>query len=908
MTLPLNAVPWAFAATASPEPFNLPDVLAGTGSFPSPDAVVKYVRSFMWPQFETERTRLRLIDLWYRGEQANPNVPHGATRELLNLLALSKTPWLGLVVTTIAQAMYADGYRSPEMAKNTPGPWRTWNANSFDVRQIAVHRAALAYGYAYTTVLPGLAPDGTKCSVLRGVSPQRMFAVYEDPGADDWPVYAMKVEPERGGKCELKVFDDTFVHTLTRTEEKVEYIGTEAHSAGVCPVIRYCNQLDLDGRTPGEVEPFVPVASRIDKTEFDRLMVQHYNSWKVRYISGMANFAESEDEANLKRFKLRQSDILVSEDPDTKFGQLDETNLAGFISSAEADIEALAAVAQLPNHLLTGKMINLPLALDTKVPVPGGFSTMGDLRVGDEVFGLHGRPAGVTALSPVYTDRECYKLTFDSGVEVVADADHGWTTTHFTYPASPYSKAKGREQRTTSMVTTRDIAETLRTRVGTFNHFIPVYSPHDGPEIDFGVDPYTLGAWLGDGDRINGIITAHDDDATSMVAALEGAGELVMVRKCKDEAHKALSLITITYDKLRCPYGHGRPRGTKYDTTRCTPCRKDRESGVERVKVNLSFPARLKELGVWRNKHIPEQYFHGSLKQRLSLLQGIMDTDGTVKRGQGSVAFTTHDHKFADQVRRLVRSLGYKAEAHAAITGPRPTPSGGYTPPCTSFRITFSALDVVFRMPRKAELQRTDFGGGDGKSNTPRRHYIVGCERVESVPVRCITVDSEDHLFCVTDAFIATHNSAEALAAARAPLTQKVFERQTAFGASHSQMLRLSAKLEGDLDAANDPFARITWQDVEVRSLAQAADAYGKLAQMLGVPRQFLWPRIPGVTQSDVQEWTDHALDDDPLSKYLRGLSDIRATPAGGALIGADQQLGANTPLVPPPAIPGTKP
>lgn len=481
------------------------DVPPGERAFGSPDEVEKYVDKTLWPAFENERTRLRLIDLWYKGEQANPNVPRGATSELRNLLALSKTPWLGLVVTTIAQAMYCDGYRSPEATKNS-GPWRTWMANSLDVRQIAIHRAALAYGYAYATGLPGKAPDGTKTAVLRGVSPQRMYAVYEDPAADDWPIYAMHVEPERGGKVKLQVLDDTYVHTLTRPNGGTStWEKSEAHQAGVCPVVRYTNSLDLDGRTPGEVEPFIPVASRIDKTSFDRLMVQHFNSWKVRYIAGLAQFADTEEEANAIKFKLRQQDLLIAEDPDTKFGTLDETNLDGFIASVEADIESLAAVAQLPNHLLTGKMVNL---------------------------------------------------------------------------------------------------------------------------------------------------------------------------------------------------------------------------------------------------------------------------------------------------------------------------------------------------------------------------------------------------------------SAEALAAARAPLTQKVYERQVSFGASHSQLLRLAAVLEGDLESAGDVMARMTWQDVEVRSLSQAADALGKLAQMLGVPRQFLWSRIPGVNQSDVKEWAEHALDDDPLSKYLRGIEDVRATPAGGALIGADQQLGQATPDVPMPKAP----
>ena len=112
--------------------------------------------------------------------------------------------------------------------------------------------------------------------------------------------------------------------------------------------------------------------------------------------------------------------------------------------------------------------------------------------------------------------------------------------------------------------------------------------------------------------------------------------------------------------------------------------------------------------------------------------------------------------------------------------------------------------------------------------------------------------------------------SAEALAASRAQTTQKLLEKQTSMGVSHARMLRLAAAVAGDSAAAQDFSARVSWQDVEVRSLAQAADAYGKIAQQLGVPKQFLWRFIPGFDATDVQEMREMALDDDPLTKYLR--------------------------------------
>jgi hypothetical protein len=71
----------------------------------------------------------------------------------------------------------------------------------------------------------------------------------------------------------------------------------------------------------------------------------------------------------------------------------------------------------------------------------------------------------------------------------------------------------------------------------------------------------------------------------------------------------------------------------------------------------------------------------------------------------------------------------------------------------------------------------------------------------------------------------------------------------------HDQTLRLGAQLEGDTAAAEDVLAQVTWQDMEIRSMAQAVDALGKAATMLQIPVRALWSRIPGVTKNDVDEW-----------------------------------------------------
>lgn len=122
--------------------------------------------------------------------------------------------------------------------------------------------------------------------------------------------------------------------------------------------------------------------------------------------------------------------------------------------------------------------------------------------------------------------------------------------------------------------------------------------------------------------------------------------------------------------------------------------------------------------------------------------------------------------------------------------------------------------------------------------------------------------------------------NAEALAAARAPLTQKVSERQVAMSAAYSRVLRLAASFAGLDDIAADDTVRVTWQDMDIRSMSQAVDALGKAASMLGIPKRGLWSKIPGVEDTDVQDWIRLADEDDardPLTKVF-GKNDVTTT------------------------------
>jgi hypothetical protein len=327
----------------------------------TPSDAVDLVSKDLLPKYIIERRKLDRIDRWWRWDHDLAHRPRQATPEYRELIKLAPTPWLGLVVTELAQGLFVEGYRRATDTDNTAA-WVWWQANRMDGRQMAIHRGALAYGISYVTVVPGEDPlTGESVPLIRGCSPRRGMAFYEDPATDEWPEYFIQVDPMADARWRVRLFTESELHIFTTDigGGNVQHEGMSAHDIGVCPVVRYTNMLDLEARADGEVDPYLAVAGRINQTVADRLIVQRFASWKVRTITGMAK-PDNAAEADQLKMRLKVEDLLVSEDPDAKFGVLPETPLQGFIEARDADIHDLAAVTQIPPYaLLTGKMANM---------------------------------------------------------------------------------------------------------------------------------------------------------------------------------------------------------------------------------------------------------------------------------------------------------------------------------------------------------------------------------------------------------------------------------------------------------------------------------------------------------------------------------------------------------------------
>lgn len=362
-----------------------------------------------------------------------------------------------------------------------------------------------------------------------------------------------------------------------------------------------------------------------------------------------------------------------------------------------------------------------PLALDTPIATPTGWTTMGEIRPGDMVFNSAGKPTAVIGVSPIFYDRPCYRLRFSDGAEITADSEHEWFVSSLRNGKRPGPRNDAKrgeyEKRNTEY-----ISKTFRMNdsksiypQAKWNHRVDVAPALDLPDRDLPLPPYSLGAWLGDG---------NSDDARLTVAY----SDWQIVDEIKSEGTQAQERARHSRTTARIVLGGNRTHAAR----------------------TKSFQAKLRKLDLLKNKHIPFEYFRAGTKQRLALLRGIMDTDGHIGKN-GHCEISLCNERLSLDVAELLRGLGYKCavrESDAKLTG---------RVVGRRWRICFQA----YRSQPPVLLYRKTANLSDEPQTRPlsRGRMIVGCEPVKSVPVRCITVASDDHMFLAGNHLVPTCNS-----------------------------------------------------------------------------------------------------------------------------------------------------
>ncbi len=248
---------------------------------------------------------------------------------------------------------------------------------------------------------------------------------------------------------------------------------------------------------------------------------------------------------------------------------------------------------------ITGTQMAKCLALDTPIPTPAGWRSMGDLRAGDFIFDERGYPTEVVEAHPVKVGSDCYRVTFDEGSEIICDADHLWRVER-------RFKLNGVQNVRIEVLSTVQMIECGWRNDGGALLSIPLAKSLQLEHADLPVDPYVLGMWLGDG---------HSYSQTIYYGAAD------------QQTPANLAAAGATF-------------------TRIGPTEKP---AVHRVCIE-GLRKDLVRLGVFKNKHVPTAYLRSSESQRRALLAGLMDSDGTV-------CIQTRTSSFSSMLEPLARSV-----------------------------------------------------------------------------------------------------------------------------------------------------------------------------------------------------------------------------------------------------------
>lgn len=355
--------------------------------------------------------------------------------------------------------------------------------------------------------------------------------------------------------------------------------------------------------------------------------------------------------------------------------------------------------------LVLGRRSGKALDVNTPMLTTDGWTTMGDIKPGDYVYAPDGLPTLVTAVTEVMENRPCYEVEFSNGEKIIADEQHEW----LTETKSDRKNVSRGYHREPKVKTTKEIFESLgyirKDGKTENNHSIKLAKPLNNKHAQLPIDPYMLGVWLGDGTSSNGHITSNDFEI------IEKISKETDFHPYKQKCNK---------------YGY---------------C-------MGKTVENKSFKEILRENNLLNNKHIPDVYYSASYEQRLELLRGLMDTDGSAMKS-GRVEFCVCDFKLAEDVFKLIASLGMKtsfAESNAKLNG---RVIG------KRYRMCFTpSKDInVFYLPRKSKLMISS------QNPCTERLFIKNVTPVNSVPVKCIEVAHKSHMYLAGRGLIPTHNS-----------------------------------------------------------------------------------------------------------------------------------------------------
>lgn len=348
--------------------------------------------------------------------------------------------------------------------------------------------------------------------------------------------------------------------------------------------------------------------------------------------------------------------------------------------------------------------------LTSKVLTPFGWKFMGDIKVGDCISTPDGKDSTVINVFP-QGEQDIYEITFDDKTKTRCTLDHLWLT---------YT-------RTTNLgnvLTTREIIEKgIINENGCRKFKIPLTKPINFKQRDkLPINPYLLGLLLGDGSFRNNTIklTTADDEILKFVRQIlnEDFPELEL-------SHK---MGKYTYHIKKTIKGH------------------EKTALYKKIK-DLGLIGKLSQ-----DKHIPQEYLLSTIENRTKLLQGLMDSDGSVGKN-GDLSFTTTSNRLSESFEFLCRSLGFRCTTSKRVTK-YTSKTGEKVDGLPSYRSSLLRGDCNI-IPVRLQRKKKDL---KERLSNHRYRFIESIEFCERGECQCIKIGHPDELY-ITDDFIVTHNT-----------------------------------------------------------------------------------------------------------------------------------------------------
>jgi replicative DNA helicase len=356
------------------------------------------------------------------------------------------------------------------------------------------------------------------------------------------------------------------------------------------------------------------------------------------------------------------------------------------------------------------------LSVSEPVLTPFGWTKMGDLKLGDKVVGSDGKPQYVIGVYPQGV-RPIYKVEFTDNTFVNCDEEHLWSVNTLNMrTAKTRVNGKGlyKPKYGYKVVKTSDMMKDIKKR-GRYNYRLPIVSPIHFEEKEVLIDPYLLGLLLGDGyigkGNNNPTISTKDDEL---------------------------------FENIKHLNNH-----TSY-----TEYTRENTKTIKSIRLKSSVGNDLEKIGLKgclsNSKFIPKEYLYNSLNVRLSIFQGLMDTDGYVNK-KGMCQFSTVSKQLSEDVRELVLSLGGTVRTNKKLPTFKSNGEKKIGQLCYNLTISFANDIVPFRLLRKV-------GRYYKRTKYVEQKYVKSIEYSHDEEAVCIKVSNPDELF-VTRNYVLTHNT-----------------------------------------------------------------------------------------------------------------------------------------------------